>query len=89
MLTKKSRIAYYRAQKSKAKKGAWFYAVRGSYLPLSRSGWLTYIPYISVLLGSEQWASNLGGTYTDKFFRLFPVWVAAAVVMQYIAKQKS
>ena len=27
-------------------KKKWFIAVRGSYLPSSRQGWLTYIPFI-------------------------------------------
>ncbi len=36
-------------KKIKHKKGAWFVALRGSYIPVSREGWLTYIPYLILL----------------------------------------
>lgn len=34
--------------KLSAKNGAWFIKVRGSYLPASREGWLTYLPLVTV-----------------------------------------
>src|SRR4051812_36203596 len=31
-------------KKPKLRKGAWFYRIRGSYLPATKEGWLTYLP---------------------------------------------
>jgi hypothetical protein len=47
------------------RKGAWFVKLRGSYLPCSWQGWLTYIPYISLVIGGFlpiwSFAQNLTG----------------------------
>lgn len=34
----------------KAKPGAWFVSVRGSYLPASPAGWWTYVPFVAYLI---------------------------------------
>lgn len=73
----------------KLKKGAWFIPLRGSYLPYSWQGWLTYIPFTAFLV----YSLVVGFAYTDSnllaIMYIFPNWVAAAVLMTWIAKQKS
>ena len=70
--------------KRKSKK--WFIAVRGSYLPNSWQGWLTYVPFLAYLL----WTVWAGLTYTDNYTTavmfILPNWVAATVVMTWLAK---
>ena len=88
---------------SKARKGAWFVKVRGSYLPASWQGWLTYIPYIFlVLIGFSTVLQPVRdcakfecstGTAMQMLsvgvIILVPYLVSLVVVMQWIAKQKS
>ena len=76
-------------RKPKLKKGAWFYKVRGSYLPATWQGWLTYIPFTAFLIWVLVWAINNESTLTQTVFVVFPAWTAAAVVMTWIAARKS
>jgi len=73
----------------KLKKGAWFYKVRGSYLPATWQGWLTYIPYFGFLLTVLIAAVRTQDSVSDMFYMVFPQWVAAAVVMTWVAARKS
>ena len=74
--------------KKSTKKQAWFKPIRGSYLPIHWKGWLTYIPYIAYLyLTYAMIVPNRSVLNTVLF--LVPYWVAGAVVMHWIAKQKS
>ncbi len=88
----------------KARKGAWFVKVRGSYLPASGKGWLTYIPYIFfIIVGFGAVFNSLlscfttyscgGGTITTillyDIIILIPYYVALIVIMHWIAKRKS
>lgn len=74
---------------AKAKKGAWFIKVRGSYLPVSWQGWLTYIPFLIFLLTVLVAAVRNQHSASDALYVIFPQWVAAAVVMTWIAARKS
>ena len=74
-------------KKKQAKK--WFIRVRGSYLPHSWEGWLSYIPFTAFLLTVLIAAIRTQHSVSDMFYMVFPQWVAAAVVMTWIAKQKS
>lgn len=73
----------------KTKKRKWFIQVRGSYLPNSPAGWLTYIPFTAFLVATlyigwhYSYDAGLAALY------VFPNWVAAAVVMTWIAKRTS
>jgi hypothetical protein len=67
----------------------WFIKVRGSYLPNSWQGWLLYAPFIVFLITVLQAAIRNSHSASDAFYIVFPQWVAAAVVMTWIAKQKS
>lgn len=75
--------------KPKLKKGAWFYKTRGSYLPGTWQAWLTYIPFVAFLVWSLVWAINSNKTIPEASLIIFPGWIAAAVAMSWVAKQKS
>lgn len=87
----------------KARKGAWFVSVRNSYLPVSWQGWLTYIPYILlIMLGmvnmfwpivdcmKYECSTRMTATiFLSGFVIAVPYFVALVVAMQWIAKRKS
>lgn len=73
----------------KPRKGAWFIPVRGSYLPSSWQAWLTYIPYAAYLVYAVIVAVNYTGNWYKAVLWIVPNWVAALVVMTWLAKQKS
>lgn len=88
----------------KPRKGAWFVKLRGSYLPASWQGWLTYIPYIMLIvlgllyvfspvlncINYDFCDSNaLPLMMLNAFVVIVPYFVALVVVMQWIAKRKS
>lgn len=75
--------------KLKVKKGAWFVRLRGSYLPASWQGWLTYIPFTAYLIYSLIVALAYTGNTWKAVLWIVPNWVAAAVVMTYVAKRTS
>lgn len=74
---------------AKAKKGAWFVPVRGSYLPNNQLGWLTYLPFVAYLVFVSVFAWQNAGTKTQAVLFILPNWVAATVVMTWIAKHTS
>lgn len=78
-----------KTDRAKRKKGAWFYYVRGSYLPCSWQGWALYVPFTVFLLAVLFGATRSEHSASDAFYIIFPQWVAAAVVMTWVAKQKS
>jgi hypothetical protein len=73
----------------KLKKGAWFYKVRGSYLPATWQGWLTYVPFVLFLMTVLMAAIRTQHSVSDVFYMVFPQWVAAAVVMTWVAARKA
>lgn len=73
----------------KSKNHEWFIAIRGSYLPSSWQGWVLYIPFIIFLLTVLQAAVRNEHSVSGVFYAIFPQWVAAAVVMTWVAKLKS
>lgn len=78
-----------KTQKLKVKKGAWFVAIRGSYLPVSWQGWLMYLPFTAYLVYSLIVAFAYTGNNLKAVLWIVPNWVAAAVVMTWIAKRTS
>ena len=72
---------------SKAK--PWFIKVRGSYLPNSWQGWLTYIPYSAYVAGVGAYAITRSTDIWSAIFVIIPNLVAAAVIMTWLAAQKS
>lgn len=74
---------------AKKRPNKWFVKVRGSYLPNSWQAWLLYVPFVSFLLTVLIAAVRTEHSASDMFYAIFPQWVAAAVVMTWIASQKS
>ena len=73
----------------KVNKKYWFIKVRGSYLPNNLYGWLSYIPYLAYLIFSL--VIGLKDTHSLSLAILYiaPNWIAAVVVMTFIASHKS
>ena len=67
----------------------WFIKVRASYLPDSWQGWLLYVPYLAYVLGVIAYVIANHYDRWQAVFLVFPNWVAALVVMTWIAKAKS
>lgn len=76
-------------KKTHKKSRQWFIKVRGSYLPNSTLGWLTYLPYLGYLLVTYglAWHEHYGLVTTGLL--LVPNWVAAAAVMNWVAANHS
>lgn len=75
------------AKKKKQKK--WFIKVRGSYLPNSWQGRLTYIPFLTFLIASLVVTLNNIEPISLAYLLVFPQWIAAGVVMTWIASRES
>ena len=75
--------------KLKYRKGAWFAQRRGSYIPVSWQGWLTYVPFVAYLVYSLVEAFDYTGNTLKAILWIVPNWVAATVVMTWIAKRAS
>lgn len=71
----------------KARKGAWFVPVRGSYLPASIAGWLTYIPFIAYLLFTMIVAWEQASSHLVAVLYIVPNWVAATAVLTWVARR--
>lgn len=80
-----------RQKRQKAQKNnTWFIKVRGSYLPNSWQGWLTYIPYMALLIIALVHAlTDHQAQLYDRIFNLAVAWTLAAALMSWLAKQKS
>lgn len=74
-----------KARKNSKKAAPWFIKVRGSYLPKSGAGWLTYVPYLGYLIGVSLLAYREQYGLVTTLLVLVPNWIAAAVVMNWIA----
>ena len=67
----------------------WFVRTRGSYLPSSPTGWLSYVPYITYLIGVTALAFHERYGFVTTVLILVPNWVAAAVIMNWLAANHS
>ncbi len=70
-------------------KGTWFVKVRGSYLPCTWQGWLTYVPYVVFLVAAFLMVDKTSHSASDTLIGIVPYWVSAAVVMTWLARTKS
>jgi hypothetical protein len=66
------------------KNNKWFIKIRSSYLPNSALGWLTYIPFVSVIAAFKDTSHTL-----IAILIIVPNWVAAAAIMTFIASNES
>ncbi len=73
----------------KNKKSKWFIPVRGSYLPNNWLGWLTYLPFTAYLLFTLYIGWHDRASHQRAMLFIVPNWVAATVVMTWIAKRTS
>lgn len=73
----------------KVKKGAWFVKLRGSYLPMTWQGRLTYIPYLGYLMAVLVFAAQTSENAMQFVMIIVPQWVAAVAIMTWIAARKS
>jgi hypothetical protein len=85
----RKKTAHKIARSKKLSPGAWFISVRGSYLPASAAGWLTYIPFVGYLFGSLYVAVHHTHDAALIVLYVVPNWVAAGAVMSYLAARKS
>ena len=76
-------------RRQKARPGAWFVTVRGSYLPASSAGWLTYVPFIAYLIFALVVGIKETSSIAVATLFIVPNWAAAAVIMTYLASKKS
>jgi hypothetical protein len=67
----------------------WFIKVRGSYLPNSWHGWLLYVPFVAYLFAAMVYAWQSNESVFRIVFDLVTQYILAAVVMTWIASQKS
>jgi hypothetical protein len=67
----------------------WFIKVRGSYLPTSWQGWLTYVPYLAYIIGVLVFVIKRKDSVWLALFTVLPNWVAAAVILTWLARHKS
>ena len=68
---------------------AWFIRVRGSYLPNSWQGWLTYIPFVAYLIAVMITVGNETTNWLMKFLMITVQFIAPAVVMTWVAATHS
>ncbi len=74
---------------NKHKQNKWFIKVRGSYLPNSWQGWLTYIPYTVYVAAVLIYVIMHNTDLWQAAFVLIPNWIAALAIMTWVAKAKS
>jgi hypothetical protein len=70
-------------------KQVWYIKKRGSYLPSSWQGWLTYVPYLAYIIGVLVYVEVNKDSFWLAFFTTIPNWIAASVVMTWLARQRS
>ncbi len=73
----------------KINKNKWFKPIRGSYLPASSQGWLTYIPFISYLAFSFILAWEVNVTLAVKIYLIATQWLLAGLFMSWVARNRS
>lgn len=71
------------------KKQVLFVKKRGSYVPVSDIAWFMYLPFVMYLGFSWFIGLNHTSDYGLAILWILPNWVAAAVIMTWIAKKTS
>ena len=67
----------------------WFIRVRGSYLPNSWQGWLTYAPYSAYVVGILLFALDNTSDWLHAVPIIVPNWLVALIAMTWVAEHKS
>ena len=79
------RAWYYSNMSKLTKQREWFVPLRGSYIPCAWQGWALYIPFVLFLAATMYLSFKGGRTYVGQLYFVFPQYVAALVVMHWIA----
>jgi hypothetical protein len=82
-------MAKQKTKRVKKRNGAWFIPVRGSYLPASPAGWMTYVPFIAYLFFAAYAGFRVSADNMTAILIIVPNWVAATAVLTWIAKRTS
>jgi hypothetical protein len=72
-----------------AKTKTWFIKTRASYLPNSWQAWALYIPYLAYLVSVIVFVLNRKDSFWLALFTVVPNWIAAALIMSWLARFKS
>ncbi len=76
--------------KKKTKKSpVWFTEVRGSYLPESAEGWLTYIPFIGYCIAIAIVVFQQSNALWYQLFITASQWLLATIILTLVASQHS
>ena len=67
----------------------WFKPVRGSYIPISTFGWLTYVPFVGYLVFVAKITVDQTHNVSYRLITIFGQWVIASLVMTVVAKRFS
>jgi hypothetical protein len=70
-------------------KQVWYIKKRGSYLPSSWQGWLSYVPYVAYIVGVLVYVEVNKDSFWLAVFTTIPNWIAASAVMTWLARQRS
>jgi len=70
-------------------KNKWFIKKRGSYLPNNAQGWFTYIPFLGYFLLTALVSYRLSSSIFTVGLLVLPQWIAATIIMTWIAEHKS
>jgi hypothetical protein len=76
-------------RKKTARKQLWFAKARGSYIPVNWKGWLTYVPYIAYLDFTIVVVWRDISTLSMATLFIVPNWIAATVLLTWVAARKS
>jgi hypothetical protein len=72
-----------------SKSKAWFIKTRGSYLPNLWKGWLLYLPYLVYLIAVVVFVIKIKDSIWAAIFTVVPNWVAAVIIMTWVARRRS
>lgn len=67
----------------------WFREIRGSYLPSSWQGWLSYVPYTAYIVGILVFALQNSVDLLHAIPIIVPNWLVALITMTWLAEHKS
>jgi hypothetical protein len=74
---------------TKSKKNVWFIRVRGSYLPASLQGWLTYVVFLSYVVITAIITFDINTSVWYQALATFSLWVTGAVILTFVAESSS
>lgn len=77
------------AMKRTKRNNKWFVKVRGSYIPNNSYGWLTYIPYLAFVVAVPLYVFSHVDNRWLGLLIIIPNYVAAGVVMTWLAAHES